>query len=132
MGIRSSKHQHRLQHQQISFRSRHNRGGHMGIHSIHGGHNRGGVHIHSIHRGHQHQPLAQHQQISCHSSNRGGHIRNRKRMGIRSKHQHRLQHQQISFRSRHNRGGHMGIHSIHGGHNQGDVHSHSSHREHQH
>merc|ERR1712098_325932 len=30
---------------------------------------------------------------------RGGHIRNRKRMGIRSKHQHRLQHQQISFRS---------------------------------
>merc|ERR1719335_1694451 len=43
---------------------------------------------------------------------RGGHIRNRKRMGIRSKHQHRLQHQQISFRSRHNRGGHMGIRSI--------------------
>merc|ERR1712012_957792 len=125
MGIRS-KHQHRLQHQQISFRSRHNRSGHMGIRSIHGGHNRGDVHIHSIHRGHQHQPLAQHQRISCHSSNRGGHmgihsihgghIRNRKRMGIHSKH---------------HRGGHMGIHSIHGGHNQGDVHSHSSHREHQ-
>merc|ERR1712198_763337 len=100
----------------------------MGIRSIHGGHNRGDVHIHSIHRGHQHQPLAQHQRISCHSSNRGGHmgihsihgghIRNHKRMGIHSKHQH------ISFHSRHNRGGHMGIHSIHGGHNQGDVHSH--------
>merc|ERR1711992_39377 len=97
MGIRS-KHQHRLQHQQISFRSRHNRGGHMGIRSIH--------------RGHQHQPLAQHQRISCHSSNRGGH------MGIHSIH------------GGHNHGGHMGIHSIHGGHSQGDVHSHSSHREH--
>merc|ERR1712029_1279614 len=129
MGIRS-KHQHRLRHQQISFRSRHNHGGHMGIRSIHGGHNRGDVHIHSIHREHQHQTLAQHQQISCHSSNHGGHnqggLHNH---SIRSRHQHQhlAQHQQISFHSRHNRGGHMGIHSIHGGHNQGDVHSHSSH-----
>merc|ERR1719420_2200500 len=126
-------------------------GGHMGIHSIHGGHIQGDVHIHSIHR--QHQQRARHQQTSCHSSIHGGHmgihsihgehihIRGEQvRIRIHRKHQHQpwaqrqrlAQHQRTSCHSSVHSGGHMGIHSIHGGHSQGHVHIHSDHSDSQH
>merc|ERR1712012_490878 len=75
----------------------------MGIRSIHGGHTQGDVHIHSIHR--WHQPWAQQQRLA--------------------------RHQRTSCHSSVHSGGHMGIHSIHGGHSQ-DVHIHSDHRDSQH
>merc|ERR1712154_89334 len=81
---------------------RSNHGGHKGIHRIHGGHIQDGVHIHSIRSRHQHQPWAQQQQWA--------------------------RHKRTSCHSNVHSGGHMGIHSIHGGHSQEHDHIHSDHK----